>query len=181
MIDSLCDEDLPGFLCQYVTQILDDHGCNKANGPPQGDVLAKLPRPIRAAYTLVVLDSEVKNGGFYQLFTNSSGQIIDQILEDLRLIGAGKHCALLETAIDFNQRLENKYVHYKNRFKGFHPNVDQASMSAFWSDVESEFEPELDRLASDYYALEIRESLWDTIAKFVRDHSKNCVHNRNDP
>lgn len=178
LLDSLLDDDLADFLFQYASTILADHGCFQMQGPRCADVLATLPSPIRMGYTLVVLDSEVNNGGFYQFFTNSSGQVAHETLEDLRLIGAEEHAVLVETAIRLNERLEDKFPHYKRRFEDPHLDVDPQVVEAFWSDVESNLEPQFERLSDDFCELQHTQTMWSPFSSFIRDRVGECVHNR---
>ncbi len=148
------------------------------DGPREADILATLPRGIRAGYTLVVLDSEVRNGGFYQWFTNSSGKIANDTLEDLRLIEATKHVRLVQQALQLNERLEAKYPAYKQRWESPEPDIDGEPEADFWSDVETNFEPEFDRLSSNFYSLEDTDSLWNHFGTYARVHPNECVHQR---
>jgi hypothetical protein len=59
----------------------------------------KLPSLIRPLYTVLVLQSEVENGGFNQYFWNSSGRLASEALDDLVCLGAKQHAALLKHAI----------------------------------------------------------------------------------
>ena len=58
-----------------------------------------LPILIRPLYTVLVLQSEVENGGFNQYFWNSSGRLASEALDDLVSLGAKQHAALLKYAI----------------------------------------------------------------------------------
>jgi hypothetical protein len=48
----------------------------------------QLPKPLRAVFTTVNLDSEVRNGGFHQFFWNSEGMINEITEADLQFVGA---------------------------------------------------------------------------------------------
>jgi hypothetical protein len=178
LLDSLPDEDLPDFLFHYASKVFEEHDCWRIDGPRAADILATLPRGIRAGYTLVDLDSEVRNGGFYQYFTNSSGQIAYEALEDLRLIGAKNHALLVQQAIQLNEQLEAKYPWYKQRWESPESDIDAASKTRFWADVETNFEPEFDRLSSDFYSLDDTDSLWNQFRTYARTHPNECVHRR---
>lgn len=148
-------------------------------------------------YTLILLKSEVDNGGFYQWFTNSSGKVVYETLDDLRLIGAMQHVRVVEKAIRLNERLEGKYLSYKRRWDWRSNSPDEAKLRPeFWSDVDTNFMPEFDRLSSEIYDLEggcgvevvdgIERSchitgtdpLWIHFARFVREHAEELVHHR---
>ena len=59
-----------------------------------------LSRPMQIACLLHTLESEVNNGGFHQFLTNSSGFFTLQTIDALKVIGANKAKALLESAVD---------------------------------------------------------------------------------
>jgi hypothetical protein len=177
VLESLRDEDLLGFLFWYAAKLLEEHGCFQNDGPSDAEVLAKLPRGLRIGYTLIVLISEVNNGGFYQWFTNSSGKITYESLDDLRLIVATEHVRVVEQAIQLNKSLEAKYPLYKNRWEESPQACGHSeSDDEFWSDLETNFTPEFDRLSNEMFSLEDTEPIWTHFAKFVRGHEVELVH-----
>ena len=62
------------------------------------EVLA-LPQPWRTLYTIIHLDSEVRNGGFHQFFWNSEGDLNAATLEDLERAGATVFLNLFRRAV----------------------------------------------------------------------------------
>lgn len=62
-------------------------------------IVRRLSPGLRAIYTTHALESEVLGGGFNQYFWNSNGALADEALAGLRRIGASKHAAILEEAI----------------------------------------------------------------------------------
>lgn len=178
VIHDLGDDELIDFLFRYSHAVLSDRGCFADNGPSERDILASLPRGVRLAGTMVRLDSEVHNGGFYQWFTNSSGESADLAVDDLRLIGASAHVALVEEAIALDQRVGERHPHYARRWDLSAPEPDQKTQTAFWSDVKAKFYPEYDRLSSAYYDLQETDSLWPKFIAWVRQHPDQCVHSR---
>lgn len=181
VLDSLRDEELPGFLFWYAAKFLEQNGsaCYVIGGPPEGAILAKLPRGIRVGYTLCMLISEVGNGGFYQWFTNSSGRIAYETLDDLRLIGAVKYVHVVEQAIRLNERLEAKHPSYKQRWEERPESCCNSERNVeFWADVDASFMPEFDRLSSEIYTLEDTDPVWTPFAKYVREHVHELAHRR---
>jgi hypothetical protein len=177
LIDSLHDDDLADFMFQFATAVFGDHGIDT----PTPDTLTLVPTGIRAGYSLVVLDSEVGNGGFYQWFTNSSGMIARETLEALRVIGAARHFDLVQRAIRLNDRLEADYPEYRNRWSSDdEPGVcgADAADTRFWADVQANFMPQFDRMSSEFYALENADWLWHSFVRYVRGHAGECVHCR---
>lgn len=174
LIDSLQDEDLPDFLFRFAVAVFRDHGVDA----PNRESLDRVPRGIRAAYSLVVLDSEVRNGGFYQWFTNSSGMLARETLDDLQVIGATRHIELIRKVLSLNDRIEAQYPEYRDRWSSECQSRESATDGGFWADVEANFIPEFDRLSSDFYTLESDESLWIPFVRYVRGHANECVHCR---
>ena len=179
VIEDLRDDDLPGYLFQYAIAYLDQNGCYKIGGPPDREILAKLPRGIRVGYTLNLLNGEVSNGGFYQWFTNSSGQITHETLDDLRLIGASDHVRVVGEAMTLIECLEVKYPRFKNRWDDTRETcVWDKSLDAFWEEVNSEYRPAFDSLSEEFYTLEDTNSMWPLFVKYVRQHVNELAHQR---
>lgn len=168
-VASIADEDLAGELYEYVLALLGEQDDNPA-------LIALLPDGLRAAYVLVVLDSEVQNGGFYQFFTNSSGRHANEALTCLRMIGAERHVDILTETIEQNQQLEAKYPSYRRRWEGPQVDVDATELAEFWSHVETTVQPVLDRLDEQFYELEGSDSFWSLFVEFVRSDPEKCVH-----
>ena len=68
--------------------------------------IAELPPGVRMVYTTWVFEAEVYNGGFDQFFLNTEGEITDETLADLHLLGAREHISLLEQAMTDTDDLE---------------------------------------------------------------------------
>jgi len=179
MVDSLREVELMNFLVRYASAYVEENGCYKIGGPPLGSILAELPRGIRAGYTLDRLNGEVSNGGFYQWFTNSSGQITYETLDDLRLIGASEHVRVVGEAIRLIECLEAKYPVFKNRWDetGDTCNWDK-SLDEFWEEVDSKYTPEFDSLSEEFDTLEDTNSMWPLFVKYVRQHGNEFAHHR---
>ena len=179
MVDSLRDIELMNFLVRYASAYLEENGCYKIGGPPLGSILAKLPPGIRAGYTLDRLNGEVSNGGFYQWFTNSSGQINHETVDDLRLIGASEHVRVVGEAIRLIECLEAKYPVFKNRWNETGETCTwDKSLDEFWEEVNSRYEPEFDSLSGELDALEDTNSMWPLFVKYIRQHVNELVHHR---
>lgn len=180
VLASLRDVDLPMFLYWYAEKFLGQNGCYQIDGPPSAALLAKLPRGIRVGYTLVVLISEIENGGFFQWFTNSSGTITHETLDDLRLIGATAHVQVVEKAISLNNAIEEKYPSYKNRWKvEGERGCRSASDDELHAELKSDLDPEFDTLSDEICSLEETDSIWSYFTTFVRQHAAELVHQRN--
>jgi hypothetical protein len=201
LLDRICDRELPEILYLYVLKAIDESGGYRVGGPHMREVLAGLPFPLALTYRLTVLVGEVYNGGFYQLFTNSSGELVDDILDDLRTIGAETHLALVEKVVALNRQLEERHPIYASRFTDSDSEacgVRDERDDAFWSDVETVFLPEFEQMGSEFSGLDdgwpidskadsgnwtVREfagidPMWPRLVRFVRAHAADCVHAR---
>ena len=69
-----------------------------ADEPQKRVSLADLSPGQRALYSLLATDGEVKNGGFEQFFTNSTGALIDDAIRGARRVGLRKHERILREA-----------------------------------------------------------------------------------
>jgi hypothetical protein len=57
--------------------------------------LARMTQGQRALYALASVDGEIQNGGFSQLFVNSTGSLVDEAIDGARLFGARTYERLL--------------------------------------------------------------------------------------
>jgi hypothetical protein len=67
--------------------------------PPAGDAWIDGLNPgQRAVYSMFVADFEILNGGFYQLWTNSSGYIADDLAASAELVGSKEFASIFRDA-----------------------------------------------------------------------------------
>jgi len=100
-----------------------------------------LPSIIRPLYTVLVLQSEVENGGFNQYFWNSSGRLASEAFDDLVCISAKQHAGLLKLAIIIEQKESPMMAAFKK----------PQTWEAF---AESYKHSDLGSLDSEFYKLE---------------------------
>jgi hypothetical protein len=125
-----------------------------------------LPPVLRTAYTLILMDSEVFNGGLMQWLTNRSGRLVALTLEDLRRIEAKPWVHLIQAVSQLNDELAAKHPEWAERFEELRPAVCGES-SACDADIENNYEPELTRVTREYFKLADSVPLWGYFAKFV--------------
>jgi hypothetical protein len=141
------DAELPQMVYDFVCTRFGATGAYNGGNDSFRQSLLRLPRGLRVVFTTYSLDGEIYNGGVRQLFTNSSGTYLNEMLEDCRLIGATRRAAALKKAMTKWQPGE--------RFDA----------------AESALE-EWDR---QYYELEKSEPLDLLISKFLRSHPDDCL------
>ena len=83
--------DLTDFIIKQM-----HHLCDKSN---YGDAIDKLNSHERVFFAAQLLEQEVNNGGFDQYFSNSSGNLANEIVAAFREIGAPKTAAICEKAL----------------------------------------------------------------------------------
>ena len=181
LVRSLHGNELPDLLHSYVAEVFSESGCFNRDGPPDSGVLASLPRVLRVAYTLSILESEVTNGGFYQWLTNSSGRLTQETLGDLLIIGATAQADVVSEVVRLNQELESRYDSYRRRWESPQPRGEPSEVDAFWTDMDENYAPQFDRLSVEYYSLQDSDSAWPRFDRFAREHIDECAHNRSPP
>lgn len=85
----LSDEDLVNAVAHHVLHLLAEHG-NAA--------FSSFSPGLRAIHATDTVNLQVRNGGFAQMFFNSSREYVPAAIEGFRRIGAAKHVELLEEA-----------------------------------------------------------------------------------
>lgn len=148
LLRSLPDRDLPAAVQDYVFEQIGDEVKREVK------VLASLPPGMVAVHTALILDDQVKNGGFNQFFWNCSHQRVIQALDGLEFLGATAHAQLLGEAMDLAGAQRDRLLPYHL----------EGSVEAFSGSYQEEVFAELDQR---YYAL---PELDDLIAKVIRQH-----------
>lgn len=80
-------KDKYDLIYYYTQKIIQEHS------------IQQLPYTLKVFHMIDILEAQVNNGGFHQLFTNSSGEYIYEIHQSLGLIKASHTQSLLEQAI----------------------------------------------------------------------------------
>jgi hypothetical protein len=143
---------LPDHYLPFAVQLYALSRIGGVGGGP--DVVASLPPSVRAVHAALVLDNEVKNGGFNQFFWNSSHPLIGYAVEALDFFGAEAHAVLLREAME-------TAVAERDRLLPYHV---EGSIQAFSGSCREGIFEDLDRR---YYAL---PDLTDTLARAIRSH-----------
>lgn len=89
----ISDDEVESSLVHYVV----DHMLGDGEGP---DALARWPEGLRAWYITFVVDAEVLNGGFNQLFFNSSGALTPAAPWAFERIGSFVAADLMRRALE---------------------------------------------------------------------------------
>lgn len=87
----------------------------KAGSDPEKakEPVAKMSKGMQMMYATWRLESELSNGGFNQFFWNDSSGFVGMALEGYKAIGAEKHAALLQRALEMQKREEPVMREYK--------------------------------------------------------------------
>lgn len=93
----ISDDEVESSLVHYVV----DHMLGEGEGP---DALARWPEGLQAWYITFVVDAEVLNGGFNQLFFNSSGALTPAAPWAFERIGAYAAADVVRRALELLAR-----------------------------------------------------------------------------
>jgi hypothetical protein len=149
------DKDLLDEITRSIWQAVDIY-----RGPKTTMAgLSKLTSGQRASFTASWCDSEICNGGFHQLFFNSTGVLAEEAVKGFRLIGADSYADLISKAISVFPNHELP-LHRGKRIK---------ALESIPSDrLEEEFSP----LEERYYKLhEGKGTDWERRAiRYIRSH-----------
>lgn len=96
-IAGIGDDEVESSLVHYVV----DHLLSNGEGP---DALARWPEGLQAWYITFVVDAEVLNGGFNQLFFNSSGALTPAAPWAFERIGSYAAADLVRRALELLAR-----------------------------------------------------------------------------
>lgn len=123
------------------------------------DYVISLPLQLQITYLIVILDTQIINGGFHQYFVNGYGQFAKETIMALIEIGAFKKAELLKEALlkVNNENLNDEQFRKKLLLKGI--------IDLFKND--SLFEP-LDKLDNAYY--ENEEEIEQLLGSYLNTH-----------
>ena len=126
--------------------------------PRLRDILSELPRGLRVVYNVNIIESEVENGGFGQFFYNSSGELAQETRADLLLIGAHRHAAALDEAMELYEPF-GRAKDCTERWFGATPD-----------------ETEIDRVTNKYYDASSSESIGELLSRYILENPKQVMH-----
>ncbi|CAG0975931.1 hypothetical protein ANAEL_01446 [Anaerolineales bacterium] len=109
ILANIPDSELENILYEFVWTKFE------SNWNQHVTILSTLPLPAQVIYYTMVLEGEVRNGGFDQYFfnTSQSEESPETTLELLERIGAHEHSRILETAINIHRRNEHDSALYE--------------------------------------------------------------------
>ncbi|MCA8919981.1 MAG: DMP19 family protein [Planctomycetes bacterium] len=93
----LPDDKLAWLVIEVIWEWADFYG----EYPPFVEQMDELTTGQRAVYATTWLDREVKNGGFYQFFENSTGMLGPEALAGFRVIGMGESADCVKAAFRY--------------------------------------------------------------------------------
>ena len=94
IIASIADDDLEQAIIDYVAWKADEDGVT------EDALLERLPAAVSAVYATRLVEDEVANGGFNQLFFNRMRNLLERAAVDYRTIGAPEHGRIANAAIE---------------------------------------------------------------------------------
>ena len=120
------------------------------------EVIMKLSKGRQAIYSIWVIDEEVNNGGFNQLYFNGYEKLAKLAETGFLIIGAKKFADLTKKANQLFQRIK--------------PDLDKYKDGTLESFSESYKNNPLDKYDDEYYKLNESDSLNYMIVKYIRNN-----------
>jgi formyltetrahydrofolate-dependent phosphoribosylglycinamide formyltransferase len=156
LLNETPDEKLHDLMFNYVQ----DYLCIKCRDDSWEDKFQRIPEGLRMIWHLVMLDSEVCNGGFAQFFCNEAGTKYSQeTLAALETMDDDERIDLLKSGLNINAE-ELK----------FHESGEQPT-----EQKAAEFRQEFDRLDNSYYQLSYAAQS-AKVASYARKNPEKFLH-----
>jgi hypothetical protein len=166
MLENSSDTDLAGEIHGLVCMWIALGGAWNKKPARFANLFQRLPQGLRLAYTLVLLNGEISNGGFWQFCANSRGRISSETLADCFLVGATQRGKVLKRAIALWKPAQKRFDAAKGS--------DEKEREA-WHIFDTKVEPKLDELDGAYYALEDSEPIWRLILAYLQKHPESVL------
>jgi len=106
LLDAIADDELADAIVQHVVLRAIDEGVDRAT------IVRAVPIGVRAIYTTWLVDAEVCNGGFNQLFWNPSGEFAGDALAGYELMGAEEYAAVMRGALAIWETERGPLAHF---------------------------------------------------------------------
>ena len=98
LIKSASDDEVEQLIMDAVESRLSEFNYDTAR------LLATLPIGVRALYLTWVVEAEVENGGFNQLYWNGYGKFANDMVKAFEYFAATKHAVLMREAIQVREK-----------------------------------------------------------------------------
>ena len=132
-----------------LAHAVQDHVFIRIGSDPEREkeIVAALPEAVRGVHAALILDAQVKNGGFNQFFWNAA-HWADTALQALAVLGATEHAGLLQEAMDLavDQMSHLLPYHVEGSVEAFSASYKEGVFEAL--DVRYYGLPDLDRILS---------------------------------
>jgi hypothetical protein len=151
------DADLQQLVMDYICGKLRREGTKDFRGFAQ-----RLPTGLRMVYITMCVEGDVCNGGFHQLFYNSSGELAQDAVECFNLIGCAPYGQLVARAIKQFAREKDMQTRIRQ----------ERSLETFF---HSYAETKLGELDKEFYALRPSYPLKTLRTRYIRDHIDEFV------
>jgi hypothetical protein len=156
LIDKTPDRDLIWVILEYIAK-------EYKESKKTDNFFSHLPKGFElVSYTLNVLNAQISNGGFNQLFYNGHEINIPKFLEFLSTLKADKHIVILQKAVTIykqeKQNLELQKLYSSKTLEAFSASYELTHLNDLddeWSNIE--------------------EDLFDSIAHYIRENPELFV------
>lgn len=156
IIDSIKDEDLNQSIFDNISANMENDNRDEL------DIIKTLTKGQQAIYSIWVVEAEVNNGGFNQLYFNGYEDISVLAEEGFKNIGAINFSELIK-------RANEKYKEIKPELEKF----DDGTIESFSDSYDNN---PLNQYDDKFYELYETEKLMDLIVKYIRDNKEEFIN-----
>ena len=154
-ISNISDDDLSLAVMSWIWGLLDERD--------NYEIILDLPHPCQFVYSCRTITDEIYNGGFNQLYFNSTAMFAKIAEEGFSTIGAEKLAALMKQANDIYEKVKPQLEKY-----------DDDTVESFSKSYEENLFNDLDALFYD----EIESCGFDNLLVFYIRKTADCFGNR---
>jgi hypothetical protein len=161
----LSDDDLEWAVFHHVLHRIGEHFADPAR---RSEIVMELSDDLRAAFTTMLVEMEVANGGFHQYFWNPSGHYAAEALTGYERLGAGQHVAIMQEAMEMFGHEQSQQQSFKatGTLQGF---ADSARHSR------------LNDLNGRFYQANEDEDIIALRAEYIHRHPQTCELDKLEP
>jgi hypothetical protein len=154
LIDKADDGDLTCMVFEFLAKKINDY-------EKEHEIVSAFPKVHRTMYILYLFNGQVMNGGFSQYYCNTNGRFAKSLPNLLESIG--EH-ALSDLTKRVHAVIEEAYGKTSLEFDAF--------IDAYDFD-----DPRFDKFDSEYYMLVEKDSMWNKLARFIRENKADFTKN----
>lgn len=164
MLESISDKQLVKAVHDHVWATLEAGDTAKRNDDTE--IVSRLPKSMQYVWATWTVEGEVANGGFGQLFSNSSRHLVPQAVQGYRAFGVTKLAQALGKALRVYDKAVPKQIKAASSMDVWDWYAEHSEVDQQITACEAEFEvtPEDDRARERYIRTHLDEFVSNTSA-----------------